>query len=129
MKTAEDIESYLIQIDTPFERVGDGVWLLKEIGPEMVISIADSILAFRLKLMDANTVPAAKREQLYHTLLKLNASEMLHGAYGLENGAVVICAALQLENLDINELQATIDDIGMAASNHYSTLSKFSVTI
>jgi hypothetical protein len=126
MKTAEDIESYLIQIDTPFERVGIGMWQLKEIGPDLVISLADSVVAFRLKLMDASKVPAPKREPLYHALLGLNATEMLHGAYGLENGAVVICAALQLENLDLNELQATIDDIGMAASNHYSTLSKFS---
>jgi hypothetical protein len=50
---------------------------------------------------------------------------MLHGAFGLENNSVVVTAALQLENLDLNELQATLDDIGMAASDHYTAISKF----
>lgn len=122
MKTAEDIESYLIQMDISFEKMGAGIWRLKE--PDLVLSIADSVLAFRLKLMDAGNVPVVKREVLYRRLLELNASEMLHGAYGLEKNSVVVTAALQLENLDLNELQATVDDIGMAASDHYVSLSQ-----
>lgn len=125
MKTAEDIESYLIQMDTPFETMGPGMWRLKEVGPDLVLTIADSVLAFRVKLMDAKTVPRPKREALYQRLLELNASEMLHGAFGLENESVVVTAALQLENLDLNELQATLDDIGMAASDHYTAISQF----
>jgi hypothetical protein len=125
MKTAEDIESFLIQMDTPFETMGPGLWRLKEVGPDLVLTLADSVLAFRLKLMDAKDVPAPKREGLYRRLLELNASEMLHGAFGLENNAVVVTAALQLENLDLNELQATLDDIGMAASDHYTAISQF----
>ena len=56
-------------------------------------------------------------------VLELNATEMLHGAYGLEEGAVVVTDALQLANLNFNEFQATADDIGMALTNHYRTLS------
>ena len=125
MKTAEDIESFLIQMDTPFETMGPGLWRLKEVGPDLVLTLADSVLAFRLKLMDAKDVPAPKREALYRRLLELNASEMLHGAFGLEANSVVVTAALQLENLDLNELQATLDDIGMAASDHYTAISQF----
>ena len=75
MKTAEDIESFLIQMDTPFETMGPGLWRLKEVGPDLVLTLADSVLAFRLKLMDAKDVPAPKREGLYRRLLELNASE------------------------------------------------------
>jgi Tir chaperone family protein CesT len=55
----------------------------------------------------------------------LNATEMMHGAYGLEGGKIVISDALQLENLDFNEFQATIDDITLAVADHYSRLAKF----
>jgi hypothetical protein len=126
MKTAEDIESYLIQMEAQYEAVGDGVWVVKDMGPELVLSIADSVLVFRMKVLDTGVVLAPKLEQLFRKLLELNAEEMLHGAYGLEpRGAVVVTDALQLENLDFNEFQATLEDIGMAVSNHYPTLSKY----
>ena len=124
MKTAEDIESYLIQMNAPYESVGEGIWLIKETGPDMVISMAESVLVFRVKVMAAERAPKERREELYRTLLELNASEMIHGAYGLEEQAVVVTAALQLENLDYNEFQSTLDDLGLAVSNHYPTLSK-----
>src|SRR5437588_551160 len=59
------------------------------------------------------------------TLLALNATESGPCAFGIEGEAVVITDALQLENLDFNELQAVIDDISMAISKHYPALSKF----
>ena len=123
MKGAEEIESYLIQMDAQYEPVGDDLWVVKGSGPDMVLSIAGSVLVLRVKVMELETVPAARREKMYKTLLEYNVNEMLHGSYGLEGGAVVATAALQLENLDYNELQGTMDDIGMAVSNHYPTLS------
>jgi hypothetical protein len=126
MKNAEDIESYLNHMEAQFEAVGDGIWVVKDIGPGLVLSIADSVLVFRMKVMDAGTVPAAQRERLFRKLLELNAEEMLHGAYGLESdGSIVVTDALQLQNLDYNEFQATVDDIGMAVNNHYPELSSF----
>jgi hypothetical protein len=89
-----------------------------------VISIAGPVVVFRIKVMDENKIPANRREVLYRKLLELNSVEMLHGAYGLEGGAIILTAALQLENLDFNEFQATMDDIGMAVSHHYMTLSE-----
>ncbi len=124
MKGAESIESYLIQMEAQYEAVGDDLWVVKGSGPDMVLSIAGSILVLRIKVMEVEKVPLKRREEMYKTLLEYNVHEMLHGSYGLEGGAVVATAALQLENLDYNELQGTMDDIGMAVSNHYPTLSK-----
>jgi hypothetical protein len=123
MKSAEDIESYLIQLDQQFENVGKGLWLVKSAGPDIVVSIAGPVLVFRVKVLDAAKVPKEKKEQLYRQLLEFNTSEMLHGAYGLEQSAVVVTDALQLENLDYNEFQATMDDLSMAVSNHYKTFA------
>ena len=124
MKGAEDIESYLIQMEAQYEVIGEDMWVVKGEGPDMVLSIAGPVLVFRIKVMEVDKIPEGKREAMYRTLLELNVGEMLHGSYGLEGGAVVATAAHQLENLDFNEFQATMEDIGLAVSNHYPTLSK-----
>jgi hypothetical protein len=123
MKSAEDIESYLLRVGIPAERIDAGIWIVRLDGHEnLAISIAGPVVAFRLKVMD---VPVVAREQLYRTLLSLNTTEMVHGAFGLEGDAVVIVHALELENLDFNEFQAVIDDMTMAVAKHYPFLSKF----
>ncbi len=125
MRNAEDIESYLIKMEAQYDAVGDGIWVVKDVGPDLVISLADSVAVFRVKVLEVEKVPGARREELYRRLLELNAQEMLHGAYGLEHGAVVVTDALQLENLDFNEFQATLDDIGLAVTTHYPELTKY----
>lgn len=121
MKTAEDIESYLIKVGIPYEQLKPGIWLLKMEGTEnFLISIAGPVVVFRVKVMD---LPASDRERLFRTLLALNTSEMVHGAFGLEGDSVVIVHALELENLDMNEFQAVIDDISMAISKQYPVLA------
>jgi hypothetical protein len=123
MKSVEDIESYLLRVGVPYERINPGFWVLKLDGHEnLAVSIAGPVVAFRLKVMD---VPDASREALYRTLLGLNTNEMVHGAFGLEGDSVVIVHALELENLDFNEFQAVIDDMTMAIAKHYPYLSKF----
>jgi len=123
MKSAEDIESYLLKAGVPYERINPGFWVLRLEGHEnLAVSIAGPVVAFRLRVMD---LPDSGREALYRTLLGLNTNEMVHGAFGLEGDAVVIVHALELENLDFNEFQAVVDDMTMAIAKHYPYLSKF----
>jgi hypothetical protein len=126
MRNAEDVESYLIRMEAQYEAVAEGMWVVKDVGPDLVISLADSLAVFRVKVLDLEKVPSGRREDLFRRLLELNAQEMLHGAYGLEQGAIVVTDALQLENLDFNEFQATVDDIGLAVTNHYPELTRYS---
>ena len=125
MKSTEDIEGYLIQMEAAYDLVGDNVWVLKDAGPDLVVSIAGPVVVFRVKVMDEDKISANRREEMFRKLLELNAEEMMHGAYGLEEGAVVMTAALQLENLDYNEFQSSIDDMSLAVSKHYPVLSRF----
>jgi hypothetical protein len=122
MKSAEDIESYLLRMGVASETIKPGLWLVKIDGSSLVVSIAGPVVAFRLKMMD---LPRAGREELYRTLLALNTTEMVHGAFGLEGDTVVVVHALELENLDLNEFQAVVDDMSMAASKHHPTLARF----
>src|SRR5262249_28370259 len=103
MKTKEDIESYFVQMALPYEEVGDGLWLTggKDDGQRIVVKYQPPVLVCRVNVMDFSDGPEGKdqREELFKTLLQLNASEMMHGAYGVEGGKIVISDALQLENL------------------------------
>ena len=123
MKTAEDIESYLLRAGLPYEGVKPGLWLV-QIGDfgRLAVSMAGPVVAFRIKVLDT---PKAGREELFRTLLQLNTTEMVHGAFGLEGDAVVIVDALELENLDFNEFQAVIDDMSMAVTKHHPNLTRY----
>jgi hypothetical protein len=122
MKSAEDIESYLMRMGVPAETIKPGIWLVKIDGSALVVSIAGPVVAFRLKVME---LPRTGREELYRTLLSLNTTEMVHGAFGLEGDTVVMVHALALENLDLNEFQAVVDDMSMAVAKHHPNLSRF----
>jgi len=122
MKSAEDVESYLMRMGMPYETIKPGIWLVKIDGSSLVVSIAGPVVAFRLKIMD---LPRSGREELYRTLLALNTTDMVHGAFGVEGDTVVVVHALELENLDLNEFQAVVDDMSMAVAKHHSNLARF----
>jgi hypothetical protein len=125
MKSREDIESYLLKLGLPYEQLQQELWNVRPQGNEnLLVTIAGPVVVFRIKVMD---LPEGSREKLYEALLRLNATEMVHGAFGIESSAIVITDALQMENLDFNEFQAVIDDMSMAISKHYPALSKFRV--
>jgi CesT_Tir_1 len=122
MKSAEDVESYLLRMGVAYETIKPGIWLVKIDGSSLVVSIAGPVVAFRLKVME---IPRSGREELYRTLLSLNTTEMVHGAFGLEGETVVLIHALELENLDLNEFQAVVDDMSLAVSKHHPALARF----
>jgi hypothetical protein len=119
MKSAEDVESYLMRMGVPYETVRPGFWIVKTDGAPLAVSIAGPVVAFRLKVME---LPREGREELYRTLLSLNTTEMVHGAFGVEGDDVVVVHALDFENLDLNEFQAVVDDMSMALAKHQPNL-------
>ena len=123
-RTAEDIESYIIKMELNYEALRPGMWLVRGApGIEsFVISLGGPVVVFRIKVME---IPAAHREELFRTLLELNATDMIHGSYGIEGDSIVLVDCLELENLDFNEFQATFDDMTMAIANHYQKLARF----
>lgn len=127
MRTREDIESYLMRSNLSFKAVGDGedIWLVRDTssGENVVVSLTGPLVLFRVRVMELEAVEA--REGLFEKLLVLNAEEMVHGAYGIEQNHIVLTAGLAIENLDYNEFQGVVDDITLALTNHYETLAAF----
>jgi hypothetical protein len=126
MVTREDVESYLLRTGMEHEAVEEGMWVMRGGGTDapLVVHHSPPLVVFRLKVMD---VPPDEQRcgELFRTLLSLNASDLVHGAYGLEEGDVILTESLEAENLDFNEFQATIDSFQMAAASHLETLAPF----
>lgn len=124
MATREDLESYLVRLGMPYDEIEKGLWVIHDehegIG-NIVVHFAPPVAIFRVKLMDFERDDAG----LFRRLLELNASEMVSGAYGIEDHSVVVVETLQMENLDFNEVQAAVDSLSLAITDHYKFLREF----
>ena len=74
--------------------------------------------------MKIGSVPegAEDRLQLYGQLLSLNATDLVHGAYGLEGDDIILTDALEIENLDYSEFLASLESLALAVTSHRHTL-------
>jgi hypothetical protein len=119
MVTREDLESFLIRMDLDYEEVDEGMFLIrgKNSGLPMVVHYADNLLLIRMKLLDM-PVDGEDVTELYRMLLELNATDLVHGAYGIEDGELILSDTLELETLDFLELQASMESIEIAAATH-----------
>jgi hypothetical protein len=125
MVTKEKIESYLLDLSLDYEEQGEGLWLVsgEERGLErLVIMLAEPVVIVQIKVMK---VPEGRQAELYEQLLRLNASDLIFGAYALQDEDVILINTLQAETLDLEELRGTIDGIGLALSQHYELLSRY----
>jgi hypothetical protein len=121
----EDVETYLMRLNLPYEQLAPGVWMINDQNDHIeniVVTFSPPITIFRIKLM---RVPKEHREELFHELLALNATDLVAGAYGVEGDDIVISDTLQSENLDYNEFQASVEALTMAVINHYPKLKKY----
>jgi len=125
MATQHDIEIYLDECKFPFEGISEGVWRVES--PDnhvenIILSYVEPILVFRVNLMK---VPVKNREAFYKRLLELNATEIPHGAFGVENNTVVLIDTLRVEDLQRTELQASVDSLGFTVAQYYEELKGF----
>ena len=118
MVTREDIESFLIRMDLTYSEIAEGMYLVRSGEAELptVVHVTPPLVLLRLKLMDLPSRDGM--EQLYRTLLEFNAMDVVHGAYGIEEGELILTDALEMETLDFVELQASLESLQIAASSH-----------
>ena len=125
MDIKEKLEGYFIELSIPFETKSENLWTItdEEKGFEnVVVSANDQVVTITINVMP---VPAAKKEEFFETLLKLNATDMIHGAYGIDDKNVILTDTLEGPTMDLEELQASLDAVSLALSQHYSVLSKY----
>jgi len=130
MVSREDLESFLFRMGLEFEEVAEGMYAVSsdDDGPRVVVHHSPPVLLVRLKVMD---LPEAANGlgNLYRALLELNATDIVHGAYGIEEGELIISDTLELETLDFQELQASFESVQLAASGHLSRIHDLAGTV
>ena len=135
-RTAEDVENYLLQLDRRYEK-DDSTLVIHSAGASIALLVTPPIVALRV---DIGSVPRdeGRLAPFYRKLLEYNATDLMHVSYGLDVSGhgvkasipdgphtperVVLSGALELENLDINELEAALSDIDLALVRHVPVL-------
>lgn len=130
MVTREDLEAFLDRLsadDATHQEVESGLWVVKPGGAldfDVAVTYNPPVALLRVKVMPipADTAMAAA---LYRRLLELNASDLLHGAYGIEGDDVVLTDALELAHLDFEEFLASYESITLSLTTHMRELAAF----
>jgi hypothetical protein len=126
MRTENDVEAYLRQLKRQFRAVeGQAGTFVVETGedmPPVAVRVDPPLVVLRAHIGDLNA--KVDPPALFRQLLEFNAGELVHASYGLEGDHIVLSSALELENLDFNELQATLDEIDVALAQHVPVLAR-----
>jgi hypothetical protein len=126
MVTREDVEGYLLRMELPYQELEEGLWVIgdSQDAAPVFVNYAPPLLLVRVEVMN---VPGDEdlRKGLFRELLELNATELVHGAYGLDGEEIVLIDTLQLGDLDFSELQASLESILLALRSHYETLAHY----
>jgi hypothetical protein len=126
MRTDKDVEGYLLRLNRPFRSVdAKAPTFLVETGggmPPVAIRVDPPLVVVRVHIGDVENSSAPA--DLFRTLLELNARQLVHSSYGLDGANVVLSSALELENLDFNELQATLDEIDVVLAQQLPALTR-----
>jgi hypothetical protein len=90
--------------------------------PPAIVRVDPPLVVVRVRIGEAS--PERDRQPLFRQLLELNAQRLVHASYGLDGDTIVLSSALELENLDFNELEATLDEIDVALAEQVPDLAR-----
>lgn len=130
MVTPEQIEGFLGRLaaeGASYNEIEPGLWAVQpggELDMTVVIHHSPPVVVLRVKVM---TLPAesAAASTLYRRLLELNATDLLHGSYGIQQGEIVLTEALELAHLDYEEFLASYESITLSLASHLRELATF----
>jgi hypothetical protein len=130
MLTKEDIESFLNRLSSEgpsYSEIEPGLWVVRPSGEldfSVVVHYSPPVVLLRVKVMSlpANAGAAAT---LSRRLLELNATDMVHGSYGIEQDSIVMTEALELSHLDYEEFLAAFESITVSLASHLRELGSY----
>ncbi len=128
MVTRDDVQSFLDRMEAAggtVEELEDGLWKVRTSEEsEVVVSFSPPVLILRVRVMEVPAEPARAAE-LYRRLLEYNATDLVHGSYGVEGDHVVLTDTLELDNLDFSEFEASFDSLTLALATHLGALAPY----
>lgn len=89
----------------------------------LILGIASPILIIEQHIFNIKN----KNEEVYKSLLQKNR-DIVHGAFVLDETGerVIFRDTLQIENLDLNELEASLNSLGLLLSEYSQQIINFS---
>lgn len=130
MVTREDIQDFLDRLGADgatHQELEPGLWVVKPGGSldfDVVVTHNPPVVVLRVKVMPLPT-DSAEAASLSRRLLELNATDLLHGAYGIDGDAVVLTEALELAHLDFEEFLAAFESMTLSLTGHLRELAAF----
>ena len=128
MSDFDTVKQYLLDLDLSIVREDpdEGIVVVEdeERGlKSMVIDCEDPILIFEQMIMPVPPNPG----DMYRRLLQMNRS-LVHGAFALDEDSqmVIYRDTLQLANLDLNEVEGTLEALSLALAEFADELIAFS---
>src|SRR5688572_27484762 len=108
MVTREDIEAFLDRLSgdgANYKEIEPGLWKVRPSGKlevDFIVHHNPPVVVIRVKVME---LPDSNGSSpgLYRRLLELNATDLVHGSYGISDGAIVLTEALELAHLRSEE--------------------------
>jgi len=128
MINREDVETFLDRLSNEgatYREIETGLWAVNPGGAldlSVVIHHSPPVLVLRVKVMDT-PLDDSTGARLNRRLLELNATDLLHGSYGIDDGTIVLTEALELSHLDFQEFLAVYESITLALAAHLRELT------
>ena len=130
MVSREDLESFLVRLGAEgasYSEVEPGMFVVRPGGTpdaQVVVHLTPPVLLMRMNVMpvpdDGGTAARLSRR-----LLELNATDLVHGAYGISGNDIILTEALELSNLDFSEFLAAYESMTLALASHVRELAPF----
>jgi hypothetical protein len=124
----EKVKSYLNELgfDCANEDSGDEIVIIENEDQgikNLVIDCEDPILILEQLIFELKGEPSG---DTYKRLLQMNR-DLVHGAFAIDDSGskVIFRDTLQLENLDLNELEGSINALSVAMAENSDELIKF----
>lgn len=130
MVTREEIENFLDRLapdGASYTELEPGLWLVRPSGEmdfDVVVNYSPPVVVLRVKVMNLPTDDEAVAT-LSRRLLQLNASDLVHGSYGIERESIVLTEALELAHLDFEEFLAAYEGMTLALASHMRELAPY----
>lgn len=124
------VKNYLVDLgfDITFESKEDGVMIIhnhEEAISNLVIGVANPLVIIEQYLFSKKDASP----EIYKSLLMKN-QDIIHGAFVIDESGekILFRDTLQLENLDLNELEASLNSLSLLLSEYSDELIKFSMS-
>ena len=122
------VKDYLLHLNYTIihENKGDGIIMVSKENEgikNLILGVAPPILIIEQFIFNIKN----KNEMVFRSLLQKNR-DIVHGAFVLDGSGekVIFRDTLQIENLDLNELEGTLNSLGLLLSEYSEQIINFS---